>query len=243
LFGSSFQRKIGGGGSGGIGIEGGSTNHKIALYSLHGGVVGPALPPSRDVLWRGKRGGSSLSGGADGGEGHNNGPVGGADANRANKEEEGRRRRRDFESELKRQRRADHERQQLAECRWAEEERSAAAARLGVEAERLCRAEEEERTERQCLEAERCRAPCKKVRSALDRLTALARTATDDVAHLRKAHAALVERRATAEKAKRYTAQWAKFVEVQQSVVIEEEDFEPMEGGRGVVPPQYCGGN
>ncbi len=204
--------------------------------------MGPALPPSRDVLCRGKSGSSSLSDGAIGGEGHGDGPAGSTDANCANEEEEGRRRRRDFESELKRQWRADHKQWQLVECHRAEEERSATAARLSIKADCLHRMEEEERAKQQCLKAERRRAPREKVQSALDRLAALTRAATDNVAQLPEERAALVECRAMAEKAKRYTAQRVKFVEAQQSVAIKEEDFKPMEGGRGVVPPQYWGG-
>jgi hypothetical protein len=123
-----------------------------------------------------------------------------------------------MESAVEQQRRDEFEQQQM-ENRRREEERLAAV-------ELQLRREEDDRMEKQRIEAEKRRAPREKMQLMIDNLAVAARTATDDVARLRETLATLREQKLFAEKAERYAAQQIKFAETQQTIAVEEEDFE-----------------
>ncbi|KAL7549050.1 hypothetical protein ACHAWF_012328 [Thalassiosira exigua] len=234
LFGSFFHR--------GSKTGSNSSAHGISSHSSHGGVVGSpgGVPIKRD----GSSGSAASVGGsavgpsplaptrelpdvpaygspraADGDGSTGDGSTCGGDRaeqdaaayleqDRRRMEEEGRRR--EAEAERRRQEAED------AERRRAEEEA----------AERRRREKEEERERRLAEERERRRSPRQKLREALDHLADAARAKADAAAALRGRRAGLVGEMAAAAKAERYEAQRVKFAEVQQTLAVEEEDFE-----------------
>lgn len=207
LFSSLFHRKTGGASS---------SHDNIASYSSHGGVISQASTGMTTFQRSGS--GSAVN---------NHSPLPPtmkmpdidddvSSDNVARVEEVTRRW--EMESAVEQQRRDEFEQQQM-ENRRREEERLAA-----VESQR--RREEGDRMEKQRIEAEKRRAPREKIQLMIDNLAVAARTATDDVARLREALATLREQKLFAEKAERYAAQQIKFSEAQQTIAIEEEDFE-----------------
>ncbi len=213
LFSSLFHRKSVAGG--------GTSNHdNITSYSSHGGVISQASSGMTTFQRSG-------SGGIVNGSSSGHSPLPPATKlpqvddditsdNVARVEEVTRRW--EMESALEQQRRDEFELQQM-ENRRREQERLAA-----VELQQ--RREEECRMEKQRLEAEKRRAPREKMQLMIDNLAVAARSATDNVARLRETLATLREQKLFAEKAERYAAQQIKFSETQQTIAVEEEDFE-----------------
>ena len=222
LFSSLFHRKSGGIASGGGGVGASSHDNNIASYSSHGGVISQASP-GMSTFQRSGSGGIVRSASSA-----SNSPLPPttkmpemddddvSNDNMARVEEVTRRW--EMESSLEQQRRDEFELQQM-DNRRREEERLAAL-------EQQRRREEEDRMEKQRIEAEKRRAPREKMQLMIDHLAVAARTATDDVARLQETLATLREQKLFAEKAERYAAQQIKFSEAQQTIAVEEEDFE-----------------
>lgn len=212
LFSSLFHRKSGAGVA--------TSNHDIASYSSHGGVISQASS-GMATFQRSGSGGIISNGSAS----HSPLPPTAkmpdidddiTSENVAKVEEVTRRW--EIESALEQQRRDEFERQQM-DNRRREEERLAA-----VKLQQ--RREEEDRMAKQRIEVEKRRGPREKMQLMIDNLAVAARSATDDVTRLRETLATLREQKLFAEKAERYAAQQIKFSETQQTIAVEEEDFE-----------------